>query len=551
MKQSRLNKYVLALLGIVVLLLTLSGCGCEHTFGSWMEETPATCSTEGTKVRICSNCNEIEKDAIPTVEHSYSKGVITDKATCTTTGVKTYTCTACGATKTEEIAKTAHSYGGGKVTTAATCTTTGVKTYTCTACGDTKTAPVTKTAHSYDDGKVTVAATCTTAGIKTYTCTACGDAKTVASAKIAHTYDSGKVTTAATCAKTGTKTITCTTCGITKTEEIAKIAHSYDSGKVTAAATCTKTGTKTITCTACGNTKTETVKALGHTPNSSMRCTRCGVKCTADGKEVQAVWYGEGTYRVGTDIPAGDYYVAATNKNVSGYWCIYQDSRQQKILDNDNFSTFTFVRVVAGQYLKLNRCKITDIEFTPAPPIYDGNTYYDGTYRVGIDIPAGEYKFMASTNVSGYYCVYTDISYEDIVDNDNFNNNAYYTVENGQILQVNRADFYLIEPAGTGNRDLVYYAGYNGVPDFGKMYDAEPFVNTGDSFQYFESDVGSATKDSYIKLLESEGFVYHSGSYVLSTSTRKYVNNSLGLMVSVSTMKSPLGNMIVIRIDPA
>ena len=155
-------------------------------------------------------------------------------------------------------------------------------------------------------------------------------------------------------------------------------------------------------------------------------------------------FYGEGMYRVGIDIPAGDYYAVATSG--SGYYCKYTDITQDDIEANDNFSTFTYFRAYEGQYLKLSRCKITSIENAPVVSAPDNGLYDVGMYRVGIDIPAGEYKFTA-TSGSGYYCVYTDITQNDIEDNENFKSVVYYTVRNGQFLKVNRAQFqYLGAP---------------------------------------------------------------------------------------------------------
>ena len=148
-------------------------------------------------------------------------------------------------------------------------------------------------------------------------------------------------------------------------------------------------------------------------------------------------WYSSSMYRVGSDIPAGDYYAVATG-SYGGYYCKYTDSTQDDIEDNDNFDTFTFFRCYDGQYLKLSRCKITPIENAP---VYSSNNgiYEEGTYRVGIDIPAGEYKFTATdSRYSGYYCVYTDITYKDIEENDNFDDVAYYTIKKGQYLNLNR-----------------------------------------------------------------------------------------------------------------
>lgn len=164
-------------------------------------------------------------------------------------------------------------------------------------------------------------------------------------------------------------------------------------------------------------------------------------------------WYSSSMYRVGSDIPAGDYYAVPTKDGYGGYYCKYTDSTQDDIEDNDNFKNFTFFRCYDGQYLKLSRCKITPIENAPNYSSTDG-TYGEGTYRVGIDIPAGEYKFTSNeSKYSGYYCVYTDITYDDIEDNDNFDDVAYYTISDGQYLKISRATAQKIGNAASTNKN--------------------------------------------------------------------------------------------------
>ena len=60
-------------------------------------------------------------------------------------------------------------------------------------------------------------------------------------------------------------------------------------------------------------------------------------------------------------------------------------------------------------------------------------------FRVGIDLPAGEYKIHA--NKSGYVEVSSDSSHQfrSIVMNDNFEGDKYVTVSDGQYLTLNRA----------------------------------------------------------------------------------------------------------------
>lgn len=65
--------------------------------------------------------------------------------------------------------------------------------------------------------------------------------------------------------------------------------------------------------------------------------------------------YSDGLYRVGQDMPAGEYKLTATS--TSGYWEVRGSSDPDAdIIGNDFFKGATYVTVTDGQYLKLSRC---------------------------------------------------------------------------------------------------------------------------------------------------------------------------------------------------
>lgn len=153
-------------------------------------------------------------------------------------------------------------------------------------------------------------------------------------------------------------------------------------------------------------------------------------------------WTSSGMYKVGTDIAAGTYYFQATG-SVSGYYAITSDAsgELESIIANDNVSTFSFLTVNDGQYLEVTRGKIAPANQIGRIDPTSGR-YGTGTYRVGIDIPAGEYNVQndGSRNFA-YYAILFDASgkLEAIVDNDNFESNAYITVSEGQYLKLSAA----------------------------------------------------------------------------------------------------------------
>ena len=148
-----------------------------------------------------------------------------------------------------------------------------------------------------------------------------------------------------------------------------------------------------------------------------------------------------GQYKIGTDIPAGEYRLVSEN-SFGGYFAVTSDSTGnfQSILANDNFQTNSIIYVIDGQYLELVNCVAYNIEDAPEPVIIDG-MLQSGMYRIGVDIPAGEYKVIVDKDAilnSGYIEVSSasDHNFSSIVTNDNFEGEKYITVSDGQYLKL-------------------------------------------------------------------------------------------------------------------
>lgn len=154
----------------------------------------------------------------------------------------------------------------------------------------------------------------------------------------------------------------------------------------------------------------------------------------------EQITYSAGTYKVGTDIPAGEYCIFAESHKYSGYYCVNSDSTGDfgSIIGNDNFDYNAFVTVYDGQYIELSRAIAVPVSAIDGVS-YKIDTSGSGTFRVGVDIPAGEYKLNNDSEFSGYYCVYNSSDpHADIVTNDNFKGQTYITVSDGQYLLLSR-----------------------------------------------------------------------------------------------------------------
>jgi|GEM_PF-1945559 len=107
----------------------------SHTFGEWVEGTPATCTTDGTKGYYhCSVCeknfdaegNEIDDFTIPAFGHT-GEWVIDMEATCTEAGKKHQVCSVCGEVLiAEEVIPARHTFGEWVEGIAATCEEDGI-----------------------------------------------------------------------------------------------------------------------------------------------------------------------------------------------------------------------------------------------------------------------------------------------------------------------------------------------------------------------------------------------------------------------------------------
>ena len=156
-------------------------------------------------------------------------------------------------------------------------------------------------------------------------------------------------------------------------------------------------------------------------------------KEAAEAKKIKA-----GTYKVGTEIAAGEYLVIAKSM---GYIESSSDSSGQlsSIIFNDNLMDggHTYITLNAGEYFKMKGAVMYPVTDAPSVIPADG-LYKNGTFKVGKDIPAGEYKVMLDSGM-GYLEVSSNSSHQltSIVTNENVTADTYITVKDGQYLKLN------------------------------------------------------------------------------------------------------------------
>lgn len=148
-----------------------------------------------------------------------------------------------------------------------------------------------------------------------------------------------------------------------------------------------------------------------------------------------------GMYKIGTDIQAGEYFITGQS---SPYYQVTSDSSGtlESIICNDNFENSAYLTVSDGQYVTLQRCTMIPVTDAQPQQANDGK-YSGGMYKIGFDIPAGEYKIVSQG--MGYSEIRTNSTgtLDGIVANDNFEGEKYITVQEGQYLKLNRCELLI------------------------------------------------------------------------------------------------------------
>lgn len=148
-----------------------------------------------------------------------------------------------------------------------------------------------------------------------------------------------------------------------------------------------------------------------------------------------------GTYAKGT-IPKGEYIFISEN---GGY---YSEERNGQILDNANLSSFGYVYNhavgdVTTQGILVSQEGLKEMGFPSAKSLYESvtkqeNYNFSGSYKVGIDIPAGSYT-IESAGEAYVEINRGPIGNGEILSNANFNGTKLVNLRNGQYITLQKA----------------------------------------------------------------------------------------------------------------
>lgn len=242
----------------------------KHVAGLWETETAASCIAEGKAVMRCVFCNEVMKETTISKTGHTGEWTYPEGKSCFDVVPKNRTCTVCGNYEetTENPPADGHNYFWVTIKEN-TCTENGLDVYRCKHCGqESKTLETKAHGHLYERSVITKEPTCTETGEKGDQCVFCEDVINITEVTaLGHDYDNShyKVTKEPTCAETGTADVICSTCGEAKEIELEVLPHDIvGEWTETVAATCDTDGLAEGNCRYCGPV-TKVIAATGHT----------------------------------------------------------------------------------------------------------------------------------------------------------------------------------------------------------------------------------------------------------------------------------------------
>ncbi len=167
---------------------------CEHKY-QIVNQINATCNTEGSISKKCSECGSEISEKIDKLEHIWVETIT--EATCTDQGERTKKCSICGETIIETI-EAHHSYTE-TIVSEPKCESDGRVQRICSVCGDTQDKPIPATGHAWADEKIITKPECEKEGNAQLNCKECGSKKDKAISATGHSWNQATCTEAKTC----------------------------------------------------------------------------------------------------------------------------------------------------------------------------------------------------------------------------------------------------------------------------------------------------------------------------------------------------------------
>lgn len=182
----------------------------------------------------------------------------------------------------------------------------------------------------------------------------------------------------------------------------------------------------------------------GETQRSSINRTKTETEPEPEASEEKIPVYSTGQYKVGTDIPAGVYYIYADTDKWYSSCKLTKDANGNDYVLYESISTNYIVEIRDGEYFELNNSYAIPYEYAPVAEPKDGYLY-EGFYVVGVDIPAGEYRVEAYEDaIWASFSIYANLR-DKLEDYESVEGKRYIELEEGQYVKLSDCKIYVGE----------------------------------------------------------------------------------------------------------
>lgn len=104
----------------------------------------------------------------------------------------------------------------------------------------------------------------------------------------------------------------------------------------------------------------------------------------------------------------------------------------------------TTVQIIEETSEEVTEQPTTEEPTTEEPTEPEADYYAEGQYKVGTDIEPGQYILYSTGSIKAYYEITSDANGDNIIANNNFTNQNYITVNDGEYLTLKRCKAYSI-----------------------------------------------------------------------------------------------------------
>jgi len=282
-----------------------------HTWSQWNISVLPNCTETGEKIRTCTRCKKIEKEAIAALGHTAGETVREKEiaATCETEGSydEVVYCSVCKAelsrsSKTTPALGHTASEAVKEKEIAATCETEGSydEVVYCSVCKEelsrsSKTTPA--LGHNWGEWNITVPAGCIEEGERSRACTRCDKVERESIVALGHTAGEAvrEKEVTATCETEGSydEVVYCSVCK----EELSRsskttpaLGHDWGEWNITVPAGCIEEGERSRACTRCDKVERESIAVLGHTAGEAVREKEVAPTCETEGSYDEVIY---------------------------------------------------------------------------------------------------------------------------------------------------------------------------------------------------------------------------------------------------------------------